>query len=78
MNYSLQHTSAMFVIQRLLITVLSSSEENRNVKDATTLLSILNTLTQCVSRDGGAGNTLLVEVQDWLLTLCKEQTIGEY
>lgn len=70
MNVSLQN---VMCIQRIVITLLvAAADEDRSLKDVTTLLNVIALLTQQLKVDFRA----MGDIENWLLRICKEQAIG--
>ena len=55
--------------QKMLLRILHLKERNALLKDATTIVQMLNTVTQSMDYNSPE----LGEVQDWVLQLCKDQ-----
>lgn len=59
--------------QRLVMKIFSVAEDERNLKGITSLLNIINLLTQTMPSSGSQ----IEQVFEWVRNLCKEQTVDD-
>ena len=66
-------SSSCLYFQRILITLLTSGDEDHSAKDCVSLFQTIGTLAQKLSNTSAA----VGEMQNWFLRILKEQAIGE-